>query len=218
MPHNPLRCLWGFLPFSLRLSYVFPVFLGFPFRLFLGRDGSMSMFASEGRCLFRGRVVASVIHESVLPTGVSTTLCGAFPDAKLGVRRGRKAANLPILKKMKNEKWEMGNGEWGITVASPKLRLFRRFMPHIPLRYMWGFQQFTLLRSVSAYCRSERVGCAKSLLRSSGRGARYVSSGTLTLFTYLSGLKPGATYKSVLSGDGIPSPFHHPMLTASRLL
>ena len=33
--------------------------------------------------------------------------------------------------------------------ASPKLRLFRHSMPHIPLRYMWGFQQFTLLRSVS---------------------------------------------------------------------
>ena len=38
-----------------------------------------------------------------------------------------------------------------MTVASSKLRLFRRSMPHIPLRYMWGFQQFTLLRSVSAY-------------------------------------------------------------------
>ena len=70
------------------ISTIFPVFLGFPFRLFLGGDGSMSMFASEGRCLFRGRVVASVFHESVLPTGVSTTLCGAFPDAKLGVGRG----------------------------------------------------------------------------------------------------------------------------------
>ena len=42
----------------------------------------------------------------------------------------------------------MGNEKWGMTVASSKLRLFRRFMPHIPLRYMWGFQQFTLLRSV----------------------------------------------------------------------
>ena len=67
-------------------------------------DGSVSMFASEGRCLFRGRVVAKK-YESVLPTGVSTTLCGAFPDAKLGVGRGRKAANLPVLlEKMRNEK------------------------------------------------------------------------------------------------------------------
>ena len=72
------------------------------------------MFASEYGCRFRGRVVVSAFHESVLPTGVSTTLCGAFPNAKLGVRRGRKAANLPVLKKMKNEKWEMGNGEWGM--------------------------------------------------------------------------------------------------------
>ena len=38
-----------------------------------------------------------------------------------------------------------------MTVASPTLRLFRRSIPHIPLRYMRGFQQFTLLRSVSAY-------------------------------------------------------------------
>ena len=62
----------------------------------------MSMFASEDRCLFRGRVVA-VEYESVLPTCVSTTLCGAFPDAKLGVGRGRKTANLPVLLE-KNEK------------------------------------------------------------------------------------------------------------------
>ena len=99
----------------------------------------MSMFASEDRCLFRGRVVA-VEYESVLPTCVSTTLCGAFPNAKLGVRRGRKAANLPVLKnekwEMKSGGWEMKNGKEEMTVASPKLRLFRRFMPHIPLRYM----------------------------------------------------------------------------------
>ena len=74
----------------------------------------MSQFASEGRCLFRGRVVAKK-YESVLPTGVSTTLCGAFPYAKLGVGRGRKAANLPVLLEknekleMRNEKWEMGD-------------------------------------------------------------------------------------------------------------
>ena len=63
----------------------------------------MSMFASEGRCLFRGRVVASVFHESVLPTCVSTPLGGAFPDAQLGVGRGLKAANLPVFLE-KNEK------------------------------------------------------------------------------------------------------------------
>ena len=96
IPHIFLRRMWGFLPFSLRFSDVFPVSLGVPFRLFLGGDVSMSMFASEDRCLFRGRVVA-VEYESVLPTCVSTTLCGAFPDAKLGVGRGLKAANLPVL-------------------------------------------------------------------------------------------------------------------------
>ena len=48
-----------------------------------------------------------------------------------------------------------------MTVASPKLRLFRRSMPHIPLRYMWGFQQFTLLRSVSAYCEPGAVALCR---------------------------------------------------------
>ena len=30
-----------------------------------------------------------------------------------------------------------------MAVASSKLRLFHHSMPHISLRYMWGFQQFT---------------------------------------------------------------------------
>ena len=49
---------------------------------------------------------------------------------------------------MRNGEGGMRNGEGGMTVASPTLRLFLRSIPHIPLRYMWGFQQFTLLRSV----------------------------------------------------------------------
>ena len=59
---------------------------------------------------------------------------------------------------MGDGRWEMGDGRWEMTVASPTLRLYLRSIPHIPLRYMWGFQQFTLLRSVSAYCGSEGVG------------------------------------------------------------
>ena len=36
---------------------------------------------------------------------------------------------------MRNEKWE-------IMVAFSKLHLLRCYMPHIPLRRMWGFQPF----------------------------------------------------------------------------
>ena len=111
---------------------------------------------------------------------------------------------------MKNEKWEMRNGRY----------LFHRSMPHIPLRYMWGFQQFTLLRSVSAYCGSHgwcSVGWLiwpiRGRIRACGatfyKTTRCVSSGTLTIFIDFSGLKPGVPHKSVLSGDGIPSPCHH---------
>ena len=97
---------------------------------------------------------------------------------------------------MRNEKWEMKNGR----------RLFRRSMPHIPLRYMWGFQQFTLLRSVSAYCGSHgwcSVGWLiwpiRGRIRACGatfyKTTRCVSSGTLTIFIDVSGLKPGVPHK-----------------------
>ena len=66
--------------------------------------------------------------------------------------------------------------------------------------------------------RSSEAPFVSTLLRSFGRGARCVSSGTLTIFIDFSGLKPGVTHKSVLSGDGIPSPYHHTTLTASWLL
>ena len=82
----------------------------------------------------------------------------------------------------------MGKGEGGMTVASPTLRLYLRSIPHIPLRYMWGFQQFTLLRSVFILF----IMCP---------------AGTHRRPFAVSGLKPGVSYKSVLSGDGIPSTY-----------
>ena len=59
-----------------------------------------------------------------------------------------------------------------MTVASTTLRLHRRTRPHIPLRYMWGFQQFTLLRSVATDSGIVGEGwhCAPTVLDSGLRG------------------------------------------------
>ena len=118
---------------------------------------------------------------------------------------------------MKNGRWEKGD----------RRCLFHRSMPHIPLRYMWFFQQFTLLRSVSAYCGYHgwcSVGWLiwpiRGRIRACGatfyKTTRCVSSGTLTIFIDVSGLKPGVPHKSVLSGDGIQFPYPHPTQSALR--
>ena len=105
MPHIPLRCLWGFLPFSLRLSYVFPVFLGFPFRLFLG---GMEVC----QCSLR-KVAACSAGGLSLPFFTSPSYQPAFPQLFVvrfrmqssGWGGGEKLLICPFFaRKMKNEK------------------------------------------------------------------------------------------------------------------
>ena len=91
---------------------------------------------------------------------------------------------------MRNEKWEM-------TVASPTLRLGHRSMPHIISRF-------------------GRRGSGETCGATYYKSVRCVSSGTLPLFVALSGLQPGVTHKSVLSGDGIQFPYPHPTQSALR--
>ncbi len=106
---------------------------------------------------------------------------------------------------MRNEKWEM--------FVSPF------YAPHSVSLHV-GFSTIYASPKRIRICGSEgwcSVGWLiwpiRGRIRACGatfyKTTRYVSSGTLTIFIDVSGLKPGVPHKSVLSGDGIPSPYHH---------
>ena len=81
IPHSATPHVW--IP-----TIFFPVFLGFPFRLFLGGMEVCQCSLRKVAACSAGGLSLPFFTSPSYPTGVSTTLCGAFPDAKLGVGRG----------------------------------------------------------------------------------------------------------------------------------